>query len=108
MLATTYADRVADRSVGNFTLATQHDDARLRRISTFASLLTVLALLFIPVRLMPVGVKLASFLTAPVVFQGWRDYTQKHNPIASVSAMVVLLAVQLFGYLFFGNLLPLL
>lgn len=107
LLATTYADRVADQSVGKFTLATQYDDARLRWIYIFVSLLTALALLFIPVRLMPVGVKLASFLAAPVVFQGWRDYTQKHNPVASVSAMVVLLAAQLFGYLFFGNLLPL-
>ncbi len=103
LLATTYADRISDHLVGKFTLATRLSNMQLRSLYGSVSILALLALLVIPAYLMPDSVKLISILAIPVMIWGWGTYTRKHDPLASVSAMTVMLILQVCGFLIFGN-----
>jgi 1,4-dihydroxy-2-naphthoate octaprenyltransferase len=99
LLATTYADRDADRAVGKFTLATRNNDVALRRIYITVAFVSFFFTLFIPISLMPLRVKWLSLLTGPALIWGWRRYTISKDPLPSVSAMSTLLAAQLLGFL---------
>lgn len=96
LLATTWADREADASVGKYTLATRWPILHLRRLYLAAGILPfILILLFLGMDFIPVEVSFASIGVAPFVWIGSKTYTQIHTPFPTVFTMVVMLLVQL-------------
>jgi len=98
LLATTWPDRRADATVGKYTLATQMAAYRLRWLYGVVALFALLFLLSIAAQILPVEVVLGSFAVSPFVAWGMWTYTRSENPLASVSAMVALLLLQLGGW----------
>ncbi|MCK5314941.1 MAG: prenyltransferase [Anaerolineales bacterium] len=96
LLATHWADRQADQSVGKFTLVTKLPVPRLR----FLYLLTMLsAYTWIYLHSQyPFLAKLSSFLVIPVSLWGFVRFTKQHNPAPSVFAMVAFLLVQIISW----------
>ncbi len=92
LLATTWADRLADQEVGKYTLATQWSTVRLRRLYIT---LALTALLVLPLSHVPYEVAYGSLLVTPFVLLGWLRYTRTDFPMASVTSMLVLLIVQM-------------
>ncbi|MCK5318201.1 MAG: prenyltransferase [Anaerolineales bacterium] len=102
LLATHWADRQADRSVGKFTLVTKLSVPQLR----FLYLLTMLGAytwVYWHSQYPPL-VKLSSFIVVPVSVWGFVSFTKQHNPAPSVFAMVAFLLVQVisWGYIYFS------
>ena len=98
LLATTWADRDADRSVGKFTLATRWSTSRLRFLYLAVAVGAFVYLGIFNQLLYPQWVFLASFLVVPVVLWGFVAYTRQNSPFPSVAAMVVFLLIQVAAW----------
>lgn len=98
LLATTWADREADAAVGKYTLATRWPVRRLRILYWTVAGSTFVLLPLLSSRILPPVVARASFAVVPVVLWGGRAYTRQHSPFPTVSAMVVMLVVQLAAW----------
>ena len=98
LLATTWADRDADRSVGKFTLATRWSTSRLRFLYLAVAVGAFVYLGIFNQLLYPQRVFLASFLVVPVVLWGFVAYTRQNSPFPSVAAMVVFLLIQVAAW----------
>ena len=100
LLATHWADRDADQSVGKFTLVIKLSIPQLR----FLYLLTTLGAYTCVYwySQYPSLVKLSSFIVLPVSIWGFFSFTRQHNPAPSVFAMVAFLLVQIisWGYIY--------
>jgi len=96
LLATHWADRQADQSVGKLTLVTRLSVHRLR----FLYLLTMLGAYMCVFwhSQYPLLVKLSSLIVVPVSVWGFVRFTKQHNPAPSVFAMVAFLLVQIISW----------
>ncbi|MCA9907839.1 MAG: prenyltransferase [Anaerolineae bacterium] len=102
LLATTWADRDADRIVGKYTLATRRTTRQLRRLYALVATGCFALVLFGLGNRLPMAVQ-STWLTLPLVFWGWRTYTRIDSPHPSVWAMVVAQLVQIAGWWLAGN-----
>mgnify|MGYP005836403225 CR=1 FL=1 len=102
LLATTWADRIADAQVGKFTLATQLPIPHLRRIYALTVLTAFALLLALHAHLIPPVVVYASLLALPLVIWGWRTYSRIDPPYPTSNAMVVMLLAQLAAWYIIG------
>lgn len=99
LLATTWADRRADRRVGKLTLATRWPSARLRKLYFLVVATAYLALFLLGGRLSPLPLVWPTMLLLPLaIWAGW-VYTRQHSPFPSVLVMVLFLMIQLGGCL---------
>jgi 1,4-dihydroxy-2-naphthoate octaprenyltransferase len=98
LLATTWADRRADNAVGKFTLATRWQPQQLRALYRLIAFGAFLSLLILRDRLLPPNVFIFSLFALPAVLWGALTYTRQRNPLPSVSAMVLLLTLQLVAW----------
>lgn len=95
LLATTWADRYADREVGKLTLATRWPANRLRRLYFLAVVTAYILTLFLRNWLLPGPL---VWLLIPLLFLTlWAgySYTRRHSPFPSVLVMVLFLLFQL-------------
>lgn len=99
LLATTWADRHADRAVGKFTLATRWPVSRLRMIYFLVAFVALLIFFIIQVRLVPGDIVWLSILLLPLTLWAGHTYTKWHSPFPSVLVMVVYLVFQIGGRL---------
>ena len=99
LLATTWADRRADRHVGKFTLATRWPVGRLRRLYFLVVALAYLTLLLLGGRLFPVPLVWLTMILLPLAVWAGHAYTRQHSPFPSVLVMVQFLIIQLGGCL---------
>lgn len=100
LLATTWADKVADAQVGKYTLATQYTPKMLRGLYRVVAMSAFGLLLLLHDVLLPPLVVYASLLALPMVVWGWWTYTRIHNPYPTSNAMVVLLVAQMVAWYF--------
>ncbi|NIS81137.1 MAG: prenyltransferase [Anaerolineales bacterium] len=107
LLATTWADRRADAAVGKYTMATRWSPRNLQKLYTAVALGAFLSLLAIRSWLLPPVVFWFSLFAFPAVLWGALTYTQKRNPLPSVSAMVLMLTFQLIAWGFTALKFPL-
>ena len=98
LFATQWPDRRADAQVGKDTLAVQWSPRRLRRVYVGIALLAGLSLIGLAGRIIPLPVVLLSLPVIPLVGYGAYGYTERHVPWPTVSAMVLLLALQVAGW----------
>jgi 1,4-dihydroxy-2-naphthoate octaprenyltransferase len=98
LLATTWADREADASVGKYTLATRWPVARLQLIYLAVALGAFIFLLLFANLIFPPIVVLYSFLVLPVLIWGLLVYTRQHSPFPTVAAMTVFLLLQIAAW----------
>jgi len=100
LLATHWADREADQSVGKITLVTKLSIPRLRILYILMTL-SAYAWVYWYSQYPPL-VQVSSFIVVPVSVWGIVSFTRRHNPAPSVFAMVAFLLVQLisWGYLY--------
>ena len=98
LLATHWADRDADQSVGKFTLVTKLSIPQLR----FLYLLTTLGAYTCVYwySQYPPLVKLSSLIVVPVSVWGFVTFTKQHNPAPSVFAMIAFLLVQIVSWVY--------
>lgn len=99
LLATTWPDRTADAQVGKFTLATRWSPRRLQVIFWIAGLSAFIQIYLLLGWVMPPVVVWMSFIAFPFIVWGGLTYTRKRSPFPTVAAMVVLLGVQMIGWL---------
>lgn len=104
LLATTWPDRHADVQVGKRTLATRWPVQRLRLVYIGVATVAMLLLATQVGGTLPVDVALISLLVLPLVVIGTVTYTRVESPQVSVSAMVLLLLLQMGGWLVVGAL----
>ncbi len=95
LLATTWADKEADRSVGKRTLAVKWREGKLRRLYLTVGTLTYLIIVFQTFLRFPRYVILVGFITFPLSIWGYYSYTRKQDPSPSVIAMSVYMTLQL-------------
>jgi 1,4-dihydroxy-2-naphthoate octaprenyltransferase len=102
LLATHWADREADQSVGKFTLVTKLSVPKLR-ILYLLTMLGAYTWVYWHSQY-PSLVQLSSLIVIPVSLGGFVSFTKQHNPAPSVFAMVAFLLVQIisWGYLYFS------
>ncbi len=98
LLATTWADRSADASVGKYTLATKFSSARLRQLYIIVAATAFGMLAIFDSWIIPRIVTISSLLALPMVLWGWRTYTRIHNPYPTSNAMLVLLLAQMLAW----------
>ena len=98
LLATTWPDRDADASVGKRTLATRWPVHRLRATFAVVALAAVVLLSVQAVGPGPFVVAVAGLTAAPLLVAGFATYTRIESPIATVVAMLWLIAVQLLAW----------
>ncbi len=98
LLATTWADREADASVGKRTLATRWPRRRLRMLYAVVALGAFILLPFLVPWSLPAKVAGSGFLILPLAFVGAWKYTRIHSPLPSVAAMGGYLLVQLLAW----------
>ena len=98
LLATTWADRQADATVGKMTLATRWSITRLRLLYMVAAISAFLFLLLFQGFLFPQVVVRYSFLVLPVLIWGLWVYTRQHSPFPTVAAMTVFLLLQIAAW----------
>lgn len=98
LLATTWPDREADKTVGKFTLATRWSIPRLRLTYAAVAGLSFVVLPFLVGNILPLPVVLGSLPVLPLVFWGVRSYTRSTNPFPTVAAMSLMLIVQLIAW----------
>jgi 1,4-dihydroxy-2-naphthoate octaprenyltransferase len=94
LLATTWADRAADHTVGKYTLATVMSARVLRRLYAVGGIVGLTLLL----GCVPREVALISVVAAPFFAWGALRYTRTDAPHAGVYTMVVLLCAHLVGW----------
>jgi 1,4-dihydroxy-2-naphthoate octaprenyltransferase len=101
LLATHWADRVADQAVGKYSLASKLTSGRLHLVY----LLSMLGAYLYAFGLAPYPrvVQLSSLAILPLSILGFLRFTKQHSPAPSVFPMVVYLVVQLisWGYVYF-------
>jgi len=102
LLATTWADRVADAQVGKFTLATQLSIPQLRLLYGGVALVAFFLLPALYDWALPASVVVGSLAAIPMMLWGWLTYTRIHNPYPTSNAMVVLLLGQMAGWYIAG------
>ncbi len=98
LLATQWPDRQADFQVGKYTLATRWSPYRLRLAYHLGVLAAFLALILLMGSVIPSSVAYSSFLIVPLVIWGSLTYTRTESPLPTVSAMVLLLIIQLMAW----------
>ncbi|MCU4750614.1 prenyltransferase [Halobacteria archaeon AArc-curdl1] len=101
LLATQWPDRVADAAVGKRTLAVRFSSRRLKRLYSLSCLaaFALLITLRYPLELVPTTVFVATLPVSPFLVWGWYVFTDQESPFPTVTAMVVLLFIQIFGWL---------
>ncbi len=99
ILATNWADREADRTVGKQTLSARLGPAQLRRLYWSAALLGFALQPLLIGEILPPRVVWSSFPALPVVIWAATRYTRVHSPLPTVVAMLVLLPLQLGAWL---------
>ncbi len=99
LLATTWADREADRQVGKRTLATRLPVYQLWLLYGGAAALSFVMLPFLADTILPRPVAVGSLLVLPLVIWGAVSYTRIHSPHPTVFAMVALLLIQIITWL---------
>ncbi len=104
LLATTWADRRADRAVGKLTLATRWPVHWLRSLYGLVAVAAFVGLALMRDWLLPGRQFFWAALLLLVVVALWAGhaYTRQHSPFPSVLAMVLLLAGQLSACLLRG------
>lgn len=91
LLATHWADREADRSVGKRTLAVRLSTVSLRRLYVVLSVAAGAATVLVWITgAIPTAVALAHLAPVPILVWGGSVLTRQHSPLPSVLAMVVL------------------
>ncbi len=100
LLATTWPDRTADAQVGKFTLATRWPSRRLQVIFWIAGMSAFILIYLLLGWVLPPVVVWMSLIAFPFIIWGGMTYTRQRSPFPTVAAMVVLLGVQMIGWLF--------
>lgn len=95
LLATTWADRRADASVGKYTLATRWSATRLRVVYGLAALLSFALLPLLAGWILPLAIVISGLPAIPVVMWGFYHYTRTEFPGPTVYAMIALLVGQM-------------
>ncbi len=98
LLATTWADRDADATVGKFTLATRWPIFWLRVIYWLAAAGSFILTIFLNGWVLPEVVVWFTFISLPFVIWGAVRYTRQHSPLPTVAAMIVFLIVQVAAW----------
>ena len=98
LLATTWADRQADATVGKMTLATRWSKTQLRLLYLVAAASAFLFLLLFQGFLFPQVIVRYSFLVLPVLIWGFLVYTRQHSPFPTVAAMTLFLLLQIAAW----------
>jgi 1,4-dihydroxy-2-naphthoate octaprenyltransferase len=99
LLATTWADREADRRVGKFTLATRWSVANLRALYFLSVAAAYLSLFLMRDWLLPGRLVWLTALLLPLALWAGYSYARQHSPFPSVFVMVLFLIMQLAGCL---------
>lgn len=97
LLATTWADREADRAVGKFTLATQWKIPHLRWLF-LAVAVSVFIYLGIFNQFFPRLAVFGSLLVIPILIWAYLAYTRQNSPFPAVTAMAVYLLIQIAAW----------
>ena len=97
LLATTWADREADRAVGKFTLATQWKITHLRWLF-LAVAVGVFIYLGIFNQFFPRLAVFGSLLVIPILIWAYLAYTRHNSPFPAVTAMAVYLLIQIAAW----------
>ncbi len=98
LLATTFADKDADNAVGKYTLATQWEEAQLRRLYGMSVILSILLTLALLGNRLPIEVAMANLVVLPLLVWGYSRYTRIQSPHPTVIAMIVMLLLQAVGW----------
>jgi 1,4-dihydroxy-2-naphthoate octaprenyltransferase len=98
LLATTWPDRLADASVGKWTLATRWPIGRLRATYAIVAVAAIVLLLFQAIGPGPLAVAVGGLTVAPLLAAGLATYTRIESPVATVAAMLWLIAAQLLAW----------
>lgn len=98
LLATQWADRIADAAVGKFTLAVRLPGRRLRRLYLATLAVSAAGVAVSHGRLLPAVASWGAALVLPLSIWGSVHYTRRHDPFPSVAAMVAFLFVQWTGW----------
>ena len=94
LLGTTWADRIADKQVGKYTLATKYHLIQLKALYVIVAGSAIIFLVICAVNVLLENIAINSLIVAPFVIWGAIRYTHTEQPHASVHTMVVLLIVQ--------------
>ncbi len=97
LLATTFADRDADKAVGKHTLATRLPVKTLRRLYAIVALLSYGLMLIFADSIVSVQIVIGAFLVSPLVIWGYTRYTLIHSPHPTVFAMIAMMLVYFVG-----------
>ena len=98
LLATTWPDRKADKTVGKYTLATKWPVKWLRFVYWSVAASTFIVLPLLADWVLPPVVVWACLLTIPVVIWGAIAYTRQHSPLPTVAAMIVMLITHMLAW----------
>jgi 1,4-dihydroxy-2-naphthoate polyprenyltransferase len=99
LLATTWADREADRAVGKNTLATQLSIPTLRRLYAFVAFVSYALLIVLADRIIPMEIVVGALLISPTVLWGYMRYTKIQSPHPTVYTMIAMMIVYFVGWL---------
>lgn len=99
LLATTWADREADRIVGKNTLTTRMSISALRRLYAVVAFLSYTLLIFFANQIIPIAIVIGGLFIIPIVVWGYMRYTRIRSPHPTVYAMVAMLLVYFVGWL---------
>ena len=97
LLATTWADREADRAVGKLTLATQWKISHLEWLF-LAVAVGVFIYLGIFNQFFPRLAVFGSLLVIPILIWAYLAYTRQNSPFPAVTAMAVYLLIQIAAW----------
>lgn len=99
ILATNWADRVADSQVGKRTLTTRLNAQQLRRLYAGIAILSFLTLPFLYEWVLPAEVVLSTIPAIPALYWAWRSYTQTDSPYPTAGALLLLVPLQLGAWI---------
>lgn len=99
LLATTWADRQADQSVGKLTLATRWAPGQLRALYFLAVAAAYACWLMTPGVWLPRPIFWSTCLLLPLALWAGHAYTRRRSPFPSVLLMTLFLGIQIGGRL---------
>ncbi|MDQ7027154.1 MAG: prenyltransferase [Anaerolineae bacterium] len=102
VMATNWADRDADSTVGKRTLSAQLEPQHLRLIYWLALFIAYLVQPFLVGTFLPALVVLSSLPALPLIAFAGTRYTRIHSPLPTVAAMLVLLPLQVAAWILAG------
>jgi 1,4-dihydroxy-2-naphthoate octaprenyltransferase len=102
ILSTNWADREADRVVGKYTLSARLTQTHLRRLYAGSAFLGFALQPFLVGAILPKEVVLSSLPAIPFLIWAGTRYTRIHSPLPTVTAILILLPLQLAAWIIVG------